>query len=173
MIVGVRRAARLLVAGGLAAGTILAVAGCRHHGAGGSAADFAPDSLSGIVSVTGTAFEQRLVLRADDRTMSLTASAADSFALSRVGGTEVVVRGVAGEGAFSVVSFTVRSVEGRAVADGVLRRDGDRLVLDTPGASIALGNPPSELRSMVGARVWIGGPLDTGPNSYGVIVPAP
>jgi len=37
---------------------------------------------------------------------------------------------------------------------------------------LPLGNPPAGLRALIGARVWIGGSLNTGPNTYGVIVPA-
>jgi len=39
------------------------------------------------------------------------------------------------------------------------------------GGRIPLGNPPAALRNMIGARVWIGGPLDSGPNVYGLITP--
>ena len=122
--------------------------------------------------MNGTGFEQHIVLHAGARAFSLAASASDSAALTRVGGAEIVVRGAATGDSFSVASFVVRSVEGTEVVDGVLVKSGDRLVIRSEGGELALGNPPRELASMVGARVWIRGPLDTGPNSYGVIVPA-
>jgi hypothetical protein len=37
------------------------------------------------------------------------------------------------------------------------------------GRRVRLGNPPAALRDLVGARVWITGPTETGPNPYGVI----
>ena len=131
------------------------------------------DTRAGIVSVTGTSFEQRLVLTSGTRVIDLAASTADSAALSRVGGVEVLARGWAEGNAFRVASFIVRRVGEELVVDGVLGRDGERLVLDTVGGRIMLGNPPAVLRGMVGARIWIGGPLDTGPNNYGIIIPAP
>ena len=57
----------------------------------------ATDTLSGIVSVTGTAFEQQIVLRSDGDVTGLSASAADSAALSRMGGIEVRVFGRGGK----------------------------------------------------------------------------
>ena len=111
------------------------------------------------------------MLRTDHGELALSASASDSAALSRVGGTSVLVRGRARENTFYVVSFTVTSVDGAPVADGVLARDGGYLALQMRNGQIALGNPPAALDPLVGARVWISGPLDTGPNGYGVIVP--
>lgn len=112
------------------------------------------------------------MLRTGDGDLALTATASDSAALSRVGGTSVLMRGRARESTFYVVSFTVTSVDGAPVADGVLANDGGHLVLQSANGQITLGNPPAALDSLVGARVWISGPLDTGPNSYGVIAPA-
>ena len=129
------------------------------------------DSLRGVVSVTGTGFDQHIVLRAGDRAHALEASASDSAALTRMGGAEIVVRGLAAGDSFTVTDFVVRSIDGAPVVDGVLVKNGDRLGLRTAGGELALGNPPAELAHMIGARVWIRGPLDTGPNSYGVIVP--
>jgi hypothetical protein len=138
-----------------------------------SPATIAADSLSGIVSITGTAFEQRVVLRTGDRFTSLAAATSDSAALSRMGGVEVLVFGKQTPTLFRVDHFTALSVAGSPVADGVLRNAGGRVVLETARGPIPLGNPPTALRGMIGARVWIGGPLDTGPNTYGVIVPTP
>jgi hypothetical protein len=134
----------------------------------------APDSLVGIVSIVGTSFERHIVLRSGNLSTTIATSTADSAGLSRVGGIEVVVRGRSETSVFHATSFVVQRVEGVPVVDGVIREDGDWLVLETEkGRRVFLGNPPAPLRGMVGARVWIGGPLDTGPNSYGVIVPAP
>jgi hypothetical protein len=133
----------------------------------------AADSLTGIVSIVGTGFEHRIALRSGDGVVYLSATASDSAALSRVGGLEIKVIGRRDPRLFRVEHFTTLSVAGAPVADGVLRSDGGRLVLETAHGRIPLGNPPAALRSLVDARVWIGGPLDRGPNSYGLIVPPP
>ena len=132
------------------------------------------DTLRGIVSVTGSGFDEHIVLRAaGERVVMLTANSWDSTALVRLGGAEIVVRGREDARRFLVVAYTVRAVDGSPVADGTLRRDGDRLSLLTDGVSQPLGNPPVALRKMIGARVWISGALATGPNTYGLISPAP
>ena len=136
-----------------------------------AAATAARDSLTGIVAVAGTSFEKRLVLRSGQRSTALSANETDSASLTRVGGTEVRVRGQANPDVFLVSSFTVVSVDTRPVVDGVLRNDGAKVLLETAHGRLSLGNPPPALRSMPGARVWVGGPLDVGPNVYGIITP--
>lgn len=150
--------------------TFIALSMSCHPPVRGSSARTAPDSLTGIVSITGTSFEQQLVLRSGNTTTILSAAAADSAALSRLGGVEVLVAGQRDHHKFRVEYFRARSVGGSPVVDGVLRNDGGRLSLETASGRIPLGNPPTALRSLIGARIWIGGPLDSGPNSYGVIV---
>jgi len=88
-----------------------------------------------------------------------------------MGGVEVLVVGTRSGGQFRVDHFTALSVDGSPVVDGLLRDGGNGLKLETTNGIISLGNPPAALRNLIGARVWIGGPLDTGPNSYGVISP--
>jgi len=156
---------------GIVASVMAAAVGC-HHASRTSADAFAPDSLTGIVSVTGTAFEQHLVLRSGNTVTPLSAATADSAALSRLGGVEVLVIGTRSPNLFRVERFMAVNVAGSPVVDGIIRNDDGRLVLETSRGPIALGNPPTALRSMIGARLWIGGPLDKGPNTYGVIVPA-
>ena len=137
-----------------------------------SSSTTASDSVIGIVAITGTAFEKQLVLRSGNNTINLSAAATDSAALSRMGDVEVLVTGKRGPRKFEVSRFKALRVGGNPVVDGVLRDDGGRLSLETAGGRIPLGNPPSALRQMIGARIWIGGSLDRGPNVYGVIVPA-
>lgn len=153
-----------------AVGLTVASYGCRP--VRNSAAETVPDSLSGTVSVTGTSFEKRLVLRSGDTAVRLSATAPDSAALSRMGGVEVMVVGKRAGDSLQVERFAAVRVGGAPVVDGVLRNDGGQLSLETHHGKIQLGNPPAALRGMIGARVWIGGPLDRGPNVYGVIVPA-
>jgi hypothetical protein len=163
------RSLRIAVPGALA--LLAAGAACRHHADGNMPARDT-SVVQGVVSVTGTSFEQQLRVQTDGRSVRLLATPTDSIALTRLSGVEVAVRGTASDNGWRVASFTATRVDGAAVVDGVLRVDGPRLVLETTGGRLVLGNPPAPLRGMVGARVWISGPLDTGPNSYGVIVPA-
>jgi hypothetical protein len=132
------------------------------------------DSLLGVIAVQGNSFDEQLVLRANGRTTRLRPRPADLATLKRLSGVEALVRGTADSTGFLVVSFTVRSVDGQPVVDGLLQRDVDRFVLETvTGARITVGVPPAAFQSLVGARVWVGGPLDRGPNVYGIIVPPP
>ena len=156
---------------GILAPLMTAALGCHHPAPKGSVAIEA-DSLTGIVSITGTSFEREIVLRSDDTAILLSAAAPDSAALSRLGGVEVLVVGRKSGNRFRVEHFTALSVAGSPVVDGILRNYGDRVVVETARGQLPLGNPPTGLRALNGARVWIGGPLATGPNSYGVIVPA-
>ncbi|HEY7860728.1 MAG TPA: hypothetical protein VIB98_04750 [Gemmatimonadaceae bacterium] len=159
----------------LAAGAIALAGGagsaCHHHSHPAADAPALSDSLVGIVSVTGTSIAQRLVLRVNDQSHAFAASSADSAALSRLGGVEVVVRGTSRNDAFEVAAFEALRVDGAPVADGVLLRDGEHLALRTQHGRLALGNPPAAFDTLIGARVWVSGPLVTGPNSYGIIVP--
>ena len=131
-----------------------------------------PDSMRGIVSITGTSFEQSVMLRTDNGTIALAVNASDSAALSRMGGIDVKVFGSHEAKGFRVTSFKAMTVAGAPVTDGIVLDDDGKLSIETPDGRIALGNPPARLRNLVGARVWIGGPLATGPNQFGVIAPA-
>jgi hypothetical protein len=148
-----------------------AALGC-HHPTPKPSVAIEADSLWGIVSITGTSFEQQLVLRSGTTATLLSAAASDSAALSRLGGVEVLVVGRKDGNRFRVEHLTALSVAGSPVVDGIVRNYGDRLVLETARGPLPLGNPPSGLRALNGARVWIGGPLNTGPNTFGVIIPA-
>ena len=163
---------RAFVKSGIVVPWVAAAMACHHHASRTSSAAIEPDSLAGIVSVTGTAFEQHLVLRSGNSATPLSAAPSDSAALSRLGGVEVLLIGRREPRLFRVTRFTAVNVAGSPVVDGFVRKDGDRLVLETTHGQIPLGNPPTALRTMIGARIWVGGPLDKGPNSYGVIVPA-
>jgi hypothetical protein len=125
--------------------------------------------VDGVVTVTGTTFEQQLVLETGSGPLRLHASAADSAALVAAAATEVSVRGSDEGAALRVRNFMVTRVGAAPVVDGVIRRDGDRLVLEASGGRLVMGNPPTAFWQLIGARVWVQGPLDTGPNAYGVI----
>ena len=161
---------RAILTLGAALAVTLQSASCRPPR--NASADAQAETLIGIVSITGTSFEKRIVLRAGDTSTYLSATGDDSDALTRLGGVEVEVSGKRSGDSFVVERFAALRVAGAAVVDGVLRRDGDRVLLETSKESIPLGNPPSAFRGMIGARVWVGGPLDRGPNVYGLIRPA-
>ena len=161
---------RRAVLGAGANGVLLGAFDC-HPAGNGARPSIATDSLRGTVSITGTAFEQQIVLRSDKGVTTLAAAAADSLALSHLGGVEVLVIGKRTNDRFHVDHFTAVSVAGSPVVDGILRDDGGRLSLETAQGRMPLGNPPTALRNLIAARVWIGGPLDSGPNTFGVIVP--
>jgi len=144
-------------------------AACHHRGARGAAPPPAPDSLSGTVLVTGSSPEERLVLRSGALAVYLTTSVADAAALKRLSGVQLLVRGRSDATVFTVTDFTVTHVDSAPALDGVLRTDGSRLEIETRTGRVALGNPSAALRALVGARVWITGPPQTGPLVYGVI----
>ncbi|MGI9077251.1 MAG: hypothetical protein ACR2G6_07975 [Gemmatimonadaceae bacterium] len=101
-------------------------------------------------------------------------------ALKRTNGAEIWVSGTMTSGAgrplatrrMEVERFVVRAVDGVSVTDGVLVAEGDAIVLvASDGKRHRLVTPPSALLSQVGARVWIAGPLDREPSTFGVIQP--
>lgn len=111
------------------------------------------------------------MLRTGTTTIRLATNAADSAGLTHLGGVDVLVTGTREPNQFRVSSYRAMSVAGASVVDGVLRADGGNLFVETATGKVALGNPPAPLRNLIGARIWIGGALDKGPNTYGVITP--
>ena len=152
------------------ASIVAATADC-HHAPRTTSVAIAPDSIRGIVSITGTGFEKAIMLRSGASTIRLAPNAADSAGLSRLGGVDVLVVGTREPSQFRVSWYRAMTVAGAPVVDGVLRAEGSNLFLETPTGRVALGNPPAPLRNLIGARIWIGGALDNGPNTYGVITP--
>jgi hypothetical protein len=127
--------------------------------------------IHGTVEFTGPGDAHQLTLRTGNGLVHLLSTRADSLALERVDGAEIAARGIEDHGALKLERFTVVSVDGEPVIDGKVRADGPRFVLETPNGRVRLGNPPSTFKTLVGARVWVAGKVDTGPNRYGVIVP--
>lgn len=129
------------------------------------------DSVRGTIRVTGSTPFTVPTLRPTGGGTTLTLVGSDTAALKRLSGLEVVVVGEPTSAQeFHVRSFAVRTANGAPVIDGIVTRDGDALVIVTAaGQRVRLGNPPAALRDLVGARVWIGGPPETGPNPYGVV----
>jgi len=140
----------------------------------GAQRDASAATLRGTVRVVGSSPLTRVSLRPADGSAAVVLSG-DTAALRRAAALEVEVRGRPGADGreFAVERFTVLAANGEPALDGIVRRDGEALALETAGGRVRLGNPPAELRDQVGARVWVGGDPATGPNPYGVLVPAP
>lgn len=131
-------------------------------------------TMRGTVRVVGSSPFSRVVLASiGGRAVTLTGP--DSATLRRAAATDVEVRGTPSDDGreLEVADFTVVSANGGPALDGTLVRDGDGLALETATRLVRLGNPPEPLRQQVGARVWLGGPPGTGPNPFGILVPAP
>lgn len=133
-----------------------------------------PETARGVVKIVGTARDHALVLQratADSALVQLRAEAGESAALERVAGTLVAVRGqFTARDTLAVSSFRVVAVDGQNVVDGILRQTKTGLsICPVSEGCVALGNPPQALRALVGARIWIGGPTATGPNTFGVV----
>lgn len=75
-------------------------------------------------------------------------------------------------GELRVRDFTVLSADGQAAVDGVLEHEGSGVYLRTASGRVLLGNPPSDFHGLIGARVWLTGSLERGPNTFGIITPA-
>jgi hypothetical protein len=127
------------------------------------------DSVRGVVRVVGSSPFRQVVVSPSGGDAPVTLVGPDTATLRKAAGLEVVVRGSRTDGELRVTSFAVRSADGQPAVDGVLVRDGDGLALETAAGRVRLGNPPAALRDLVGARVWVAGPLDTGPNPFGVL----
>jgi hypothetical protein len=151
---------------------VTSVPACRSFATSATTTSAATDSLEGIIAIVGTNFEHRVVLRTPAREFGLSASREDSASLARLAGLTVRVRGHAStRDIMSVTGFTALRAGDAAVEDGILVESSGRLMLQTNSATRVIGNPPSRLWELKSARVWIGGPLDIGPNIFGIITP--
>jgi len=163
---------RVLAAGlGLLAGWACAPAPPRASAtppAASAGAAQAADTLRGIVEETGAEPATQLMLRtARGAVVRLDG---ERSLLRRFAGLEVMVRGAGGTGAFGVREVRVRASNGVPAVDGVLDRRGGAYVLVTREGTLPLPHLPDALRRMVGGRVWLAGPLDRPPESFGVLM---
>jgi hypothetical protein len=157
----------------VAAALGLAVAACHHRNreaasAGREADPEMADTLEGRVHVGGVQPFPKVTLVTDSggRAVALVGPEA----LARVAGLRVAVTGTSSGTQFTVKRFRVVAANGVPATDGRLVADGDSLALVTEdGARHPLGRPSPGLWEHVGRRVWIAGPLDGEPVSYGVI----
>jgi hypothetical protein len=140
------------------------------------------DSLRGTISVVGA--EPMTALRlAGPRD---TAMLGEEPALRAAAGLDVVVVGrresarcteaspVCDRGRFSVRAFQVRAAGSVPAIDGILaQRNGEYELVLSDGTRVAVPLLPPLLRSEVGARIYLAGPLDRAPDSYGILTPRP
>ena len=131
------------------------------------------DTLRGIIAVVGAEPGTSVVLElAHGGVVTLIG---ERPILDRLAGLEVMVEGARDAHArFGVRHVTVRASAGVPAVDGTLAREGERYVLVTADARrLPIAVLPEALRGDVGARVWLAGPLDRAPDTFGVIAPPP
>jgi hypothetical protein len=103
--------------------------------------------------------------------------------IRRAVGLEIMVEGrltaqrapvtPAGAPIFNVERFVVRAADGIAAHDGIVTVDGESYGLKTAdGKTHRVPHMPDALRAKRGARVFLAGPLDRAPSSYGIIAEA-
>lgn len=131
------------------------------------------DTARGTITVVGVQPATDVVLQPAAGGPSLILSTDEQESLNRVSGLDVWVEGTrVGSTHFVVSRFAVRSADGIAAADGVLTgEDGRVLLVTADGRRLPLAQPTAALRNQIGARVWISGPLDRAPVSFGIITP--
>lgn len=126
------------------------------------------DTVIGTVEIVGTdPFPRTVILPAN---AGLPLRLLGPPALQRVNGLEVQIVGQRAGDQFTVKSFTVVSANGQPATDGRLVMDSGTLYIVTEdGVRHALVNPSPNLRTRIGQRVWVSGPLDREPIAYGYI----
>jgi hypothetical protein len=132
------------------------------------------DTLRGTVEVVGSEPGTSVVLT-DGRGGAVTLEGERQVLLA-LQALEVTVHGRMMEDPrrFRVDRVAVRSANGVAAVDGTIARDGGRPVLVTgDGRRLPVPHLPAQLAGKVGARVWLAGPLDRHPDTFGVIAEAP
>lgn len=130
----------------------------------------AADTLRGRVAIVGSEPGTWVVLQLDGGRRAVTLLG-DRRVLDRLSGLEATVWGTPdASGMLPVTRFEVRGSGGVAAVDGVLERRGGGYVLVThEGRALPLAHLPEALREAVGGRVWLAGPLDRPPDSFGVL----
>jgi hypothetical protein len=126
------------------------------------------DSVEGIVRVVGVEALPRTTLVTDDGRTAL--DLVGSPLLTHVAGLRVAVVGTRDGRTLDVSRFTVLAANGVRAVDGVLTKQGNDVILVTPGGGwFTIDNPSPALQANVGHRVWISGVQDGQTVAYGVI----
>lgn len=129
------------------------------------------DTLRGIVKVVGGGIDAHPVVAPHGGGATVTLTGPHAATLRKVSGTEVWITGSRQGATMTVDRFLVRAVNGVPAMDGtVTARDGGfALMITGEHVEHPLGHPPTALRSHVGHRVWITGPLESDALTFGVI----
>lgn len=141
------------------------------------------DTARGIVRRVGNDPVSVLVLSSGTgANASVIALAGPSVAqLNRASGLEVTVAGVLtrernvvasprGAPVFEVRHFFVRAADGQPAVDGVLNvQNGKFFLVAANGVRHDVPNLPTALRTEVGARIFLVGPLDRAPSAFGIL----
>jgi hypothetical protein len=143
------------------------IAGCHRTPRSVDVASIRADSAEGTVRVVGVDALPRMTLATDDG-RGLALDGPD--VLRRVAGLRVMVSGTRGARDFHVATFRVTAAAGVPAIDGVLAtQDGMLVLLTADGRRFVLRDPPEGLRATLGHRVWVTGPPNGPPVSYGLI----
>jgi hypothetical protein len=138
------------------------------------------DTLRGVIVRVGNDPVSVLVLRLADETI-YALKTTDVAQLGRVEGLEVMVSGKRlatknysasprGAAEFEMKHFVVRAADGQPATDGVVRVTDGAYALETAdGSRKPAPHFPAELRVKAGSRVFLVGPLNQPPVSYGII----
>lgn len=156
----------------------LAAVACARGNAPGAASQAVPgavvqaDTLRGTIEVVGS--EPGTALALLDGHGGAVSLQGPRPLLDRLAGLEVMVEGSRmGPRDFRVARVTVRASGGVAAVDGVVAREGGRWVLVTAdGRRLPAPHLPEQV-ARPGLRVWLAGPLDQPPVSFGVIGEGP
>ncbi len=143
----------------------------------------ARDTVRGIVALVGNDPLTTLVLTTRDRERLILDARTNPAMQSvrNVLGLDIMVRGLRTDersaGAapqplpvFRMAQFTVRAADGYAAYDGIVTRENSTFSLRlADGTRVATPRLPTALQNKIGARVFVAGPLDAPPISYGII----
>jgi hypothetical protein len=133
-----------------------------------------PPTAEGRVDVVGVEPLLTIVLRTSDPKHPILLDGPLMTQLRHVNGLDVLVTGRRHDRFITVDSFKVMSANGVPATDGTLASAGDTLILVTDdGIRHPLVHPSPTLRSEVGGRIWVSGPLDREPVAYGLIDNSP
>lgn len=143
----------------------------------------AGDTLRGVLTSVGSEPLTALVLTTRDGGQFVleAATKGDAPMLRNVLGLELMVRGgrTGAQSAaaaprpipvFGMSGFVVRGADGYPTVDGVVARiDAAYVLIVADGRRIPAPKLPVSLQQKIGARVFVAGPLDAPPISYGII----